>query len=109
VATSGLTKKGLNSHIILGAWTIWDHHNRCVFDGANPCMAEALILPGEERQVWMMVGARGLSYLTSPSEEISVCFIMLSLSFFPISTGANVILKGCVMDVMGLFTPKLSS
>jgi hypothetical protein len=65
-ATSGLTKKGLNSLTILGAWTIWNHRNQCVFDGANPCMAEALILASEERRLWMMVRARGLSYLTAP-------------------------------------------
>jgi hypothetical protein len=26
-ATSGLIKTGLNSLIVLGAWTIWKHHN----------------------------------------------------------------------------------
>jgi hypothetical protein len=29
-------------------------------------MAEALILASEERRLWMMVRARGLSYLTAP-------------------------------------------
>jgi hypothetical protein len=62
-ATSGLTRKGLNSLIILGAWVIWKHRNRCVFDGASPNMVEALILLGEECRLWMMVGARGLSHL----------------------------------------------
>ena len=64
--TSGLIGKGLNSLIILGAWIIWNHRNRCVFDGVNPNMAEALILAGEERRHWTMAGARGLSYLTAP-------------------------------------------
>lgn len=41
-ATSGLTQKGLNSLIVLGAWVIWNHRNRCVFDGAVPNIAEAL-------------------------------------------------------------------
>jgi hypothetical protein len=36
ITTSGLTKKGLDSLIILGAWMIWNHRNRCVFNGANP-------------------------------------------------------------------------
>jgi hypothetical protein len=25
-----LFKKGLNSLVILGAWTLWKHHNRCL-------------------------------------------------------------------------------
>ena len=36
----------------------------CVFDGAAPNLAEALILAGEERLLWSMAGARGLSFLT---------------------------------------------
>jgi hypothetical protein len=43
-ATSGITKEGLNSLIILGAWTIWNHMNKCVFEGASPNMVESLIL-----------------------------------------------------------------
>jgi hypothetical protein len=62
-ATSGLTRKGLNSLIILGAWVIWKHRNRCVFDGASPNMVEALVLLGEERHLRMMAGGRGLSHL----------------------------------------------
>ena len=30
-ATSGLIQKGLNSLIVLGAWTLWNHRNRCIF------------------------------------------------------------------------------
>jgi hypothetical protein len=54
MATSEITKPGLNSLIILGAWTIWNHRNKCVFDGVNPNMAEALIMLGEECRFWMM-------------------------------------------------------
>jgi hypothetical protein len=66
LATSGLTRRGLNSLIILGAWTIWNHRNKCVFDGANPSMVEILILAGEEQRQWMIDGARGLSHLVPP-------------------------------------------
>jgi hypothetical protein len=62
-ATSGLTRKGLNSLIILGAWVIWKHRNRFVFNGASPSMVEALILLEEERHLWMTAGAKGLSHL----------------------------------------------
>jgi hypothetical protein len=66
MATSGITKGGLNSLIILGAWTIWNHRNKCVFEGANSNMVESLILLGEERHLWMLAGVRGLSHLTAP-------------------------------------------
>jgi hypothetical protein len=32
----GLVSKGLNSLIVLGAYIIWNHHNKCVFDNWNP-------------------------------------------------------------------------
>uniref|UniRef100_A0A0A8ZUQ5 Uncharacterized protein n=1 Tax=Arundo donax TaxID=35708 RepID=A0A0A8ZUQ5_ARUDO len=41
------------------------HSNRCVFDGATPSLAGALVLTGEERRLWEMAGARGLSLLTA--------------------------------------------
>jgi hypothetical protein len=70
LTTSALTRRGLNSLIILGAWILWNHRNRCVFDGAAPNMAESLILFGNERRMWMMAGARGLSHLMPPSQEL---------------------------------------
>jgi hypothetical protein len=47
-ATLGLTQKELNSLIVFGAWTVWNHRNRCVFEGASPSMVEILVLAGEE-------------------------------------------------------------
>jgi hypothetical protein len=67
LATSGLTRRGLNSLIILGAWTIWNHRNRCVFDGASPSMVKILIQAGEDQRQWMIAGARELSHLVAPS------------------------------------------
>jgi hypothetical protein len=61
----GLTKQGINSLIILGAWTIWIHRNGCVFDGAAPNLGRALIAACEERCLWSTAGARGLSFLTA--------------------------------------------
>jgi hypothetical protein len=72
MATSGLTKRGLNSLIILGAWTIWNHRNKSVSEGASPNMVESLTLLGEERCLWMLAGARGLSHLT-PQKLSLVC------------------------------------
>ena len=50
---------------MLGAWTIWNHHNGYVFDGAAPNLAGALIIAGDERRLWSMAGAQGLSFLTA--------------------------------------------
>jgi len=44
---SVLVLQGINSLIILGAWTIWTQRNNCVFDGAAPDVARALILSSE--------------------------------------------------------------
>jgi hypothetical protein len=70
-ATSGLTQKGLNFLIGLGAWIIWNRHNSCVFDGAIPNIAETLKLAGDEHRRGTMAGAHGLSDLTAPAEAVS--------------------------------------
>ncbi|GJN12750.1 hypothetical protein PR202_ga31057 [Eleusine coracana subsp. coracana] len=65
-ATNGLHREGINTLVILGAWMLWNHRNRCVFDGAAPSLAGLLVATGEERRLWTMAGARGLSLLTAP-------------------------------------------
>jgi hypothetical protein len=67
--TSDIILQGINSLIILGAWTLWTHRNRCVFDGAAPDIARALTNAGEERKLWSLAGARGISLLTAPHSE----------------------------------------
>jgi hypothetical protein len=57
------TKKGLNSLIILGAWSIWKRSNRCVFDGLQPRIDVVLHLLGEELHLWSRAGPRGVSHL----------------------------------------------
>jgi hypothetical protein len=44
----GLAKKGFNSLVILGAWSIWKHRNRCVFDDLRPSVGVALQLARDE-------------------------------------------------------------
>jgi hypothetical protein len=46
-----------------------------VFDGAAPNLAGALMTFGNERRLWVMAGARGLSLLTVPSLEIRVTLV----------------------------------
>jgi hypothetical protein len=62
-AASEVLRKGINSLIILGAWTLWTYRNRCVFDGATPSVAGALARAEDERRSWSLAGARGLSLL----------------------------------------------
>jgi hypothetical protein len=59
----GLVRKGLNSLIILGAWSIWNHRNRCVFDGISPSVPKVLSALEDDLLQWSFAGARGVSYL----------------------------------------------
>ena len=68
-AVIGLTKKGLNSLIILGTWTLWNHRNKCIFDGCNPSMSLSLRAADEERIKWEVAGAKGLVHLAAPVVE----------------------------------------
>jgi hypothetical protein len=61
----GAAKRGFNSLVILGAWILWKHRNRCVFDGIAPSLAAVLTQAGEERRLWELAGARNSSSLTA--------------------------------------------
>jgi hypothetical protein len=52
--------KGLNSLIILGAWAIWNHRNRFVFNGIHPSTRWSSI-GKEESHLWCRAKAHGLS------------------------------------------------
>ena len=62
-AASDMARKGINSLVILGAWTLWRHRDSCVFDGAAPSVASALAVAEDDRRSWSLAGARGLSLL----------------------------------------------
>uniref|UniRef100_K3XR34 Uncharacterized protein n=1 Tax=Setaria italica TaxID=4555 RepID=K3XR34_SETIT len=51
IGIDGQARKGLNSVIILGAWCIWNHHNRCVFDGIQLSLNEVLASVRDELQL----------------------------------------------------------
>jgi hypothetical protein len=55
--------KGLNSLMIFGTWTLWVHRNKCVFDGASPRVACALMLAVEVLHFWNLARARGITHL----------------------------------------------
>jgi len=59
----GPVRKGLNSSIILVAWSLWNHRNRCVFDGVQPNLSEVLSSIREELHLWGFAGARGLTHI----------------------------------------------
>jgi hypothetical protein len=65
-AVQGMVKKGLDSLIILRAWKIWNLRNRCVFDRETPSLSQILKQTYDERSLWELVGAKGLSYLAVP-------------------------------------------
>ena len=58
-------RKGFNSLVVLGAWMLWKHRNRCVFDGATPSMSELLRTFEDELHLWGMAGARSLTSLSA--------------------------------------------
>jgi hypothetical protein len=55
--------KGLNSIVILVAWSLWNHRNRCVFDGVQPNLSTLLSNIKDEQHVWELAGARGVAHL----------------------------------------------
>jgi hypothetical protein len=63
---TGAARKGLSSVIILGAWVLWKHRNRCVFDAAPPSLTTALAQAGEEKLMWEMARAKCMSALPAP-------------------------------------------
>jgi hypothetical protein len=56
-------KEGLNTLLILGAWTIWRHRNDCIFNGSPPRLSTTLAMAMEEERGWCMAGAKWLSLL----------------------------------------------
>jgi len=60
---TGQVLNGLNSIIILGAWNLWNHRNRCVFDGASPSISNIISSTCVDMHQWSMAGAKGVSYL----------------------------------------------
>jgi hypothetical protein len=69
-AAVGQVRKGLNSLIILGAWVLWKHRNDCVFYAESPNIVDVLIQAREERRLWKIAGAKGISLLTAPFLDI---------------------------------------
>ena len=56
-------KKGLNSVVILVARSLWNHRNRCVFDGLQPSLSGLLSTIRDELHLWDLARARGITQL----------------------------------------------
>ena len=69
-AVSGPIKQGLNSVVILGAWSLWKLRNRCVFDGVSPSLAGLVNQVSEELELWCLAGAKGISHLATRALEL---------------------------------------
>jgi hypothetical protein len=65
-------RKGFNSMVILGSWTLWLHRNRRVFDGATPSLATAQHSFKEELSLWCFAGAQKLQELVCGCGEVLV-------------------------------------
>jgi hypothetical protein len=61
----GSVQKSCNSLIILVAWTLWKHHNRCVFDGIAPSLTATISQAEEEKRTWELAGAKRISFLVA--------------------------------------------
>jgi hypothetical protein len=57
-------KKGLNLIVILGAWSIWIHRNRCTFYGVLLSLTTMMTSAREELHLWSVAGHR-VSYLVA--------------------------------------------
>jgi hypothetical protein len=62
----GLQKKGFNSLITLGLWTLRNHRNGCVFDRIKPSLEVAIRRAEEDIDLWTFAGAKHLALLTAP-------------------------------------------
>jgi hypothetical protein len=62
----GIAKKGLDSLITLGLWTLWNHRNGCVFDRVTLSLEGAIRRADEEIIIWEFAGAKHLALITAP-------------------------------------------
>jgi len=56
-------RKGFHSLVILVAWSIWKHRNRCVFEGHRPSVPLVVQEVASLARLWSQAGARGLNSL----------------------------------------------
>ncbi|WVZ95364.1 hypothetical protein U9M48_041137 [Paspalum notatum var. saurae] len=62
-------RKGFNSLVILVAWSIWKHRNRCVFDGMQPATSAVAQEVLDQERIWIAAGASGLQALRGVKQK----------------------------------------
>jgi hypothetical protein len=53
--------------VVLGAWMLWKQRNVIVFQGSPLNMVVAVRLAKEEAFLWLLAGAKGISFLQAQS------------------------------------------
>jgi hypothetical protein len=53
-------RKGMNNIIILGAWCLWIHRNKAVFNGETPSLSSIRCVFLDEIGCWITAGAKHL-------------------------------------------------
>jgi hypothetical protein len=56
-------RAGFNSLVALILWSLWKHHNACVFDSLSPEVTGIMGTIKREATLWCMAGAKGFSSL----------------------------------------------
>jgi len=56
-------RRGINSVIIMGAWCLWIHRNKAVFEGVSPSISRIKKVFLEELECWGLAGAKHLEGL----------------------------------------------
>jgi hypothetical protein len=59
-------RKGFNNIIILGAWNILKHRNKCVFEGKHPSLSSLEEGFRHELHLWRLAGAKNLRAMLDP-------------------------------------------
>jgi hypothetical protein len=72
-AVAAPARKGLNSVIILMAWSIWNHRNRCAFDGQQTTLSALLSAFQEDLHQWELMGLEEwlISSPSTPSDSLA--------------------------------------
>jgi hypothetical protein len=72
----GIARKGLNSLMRLGLWILRNHRNACVFDGLSLYLNVAIKRTEEERDLWVLGGAKNLDLLTAPIPDLETRVVL---------------------------------